>query len=407
MVGKKKPSKTKDEIEEAYREVEEALDFNLEDIEGIGATRIKKLNDAGIYKAQDLIVKGARELAEILQMHTDQTSKMVEGARRFLLSKDVIGKSQLTGRELLNYRTKKIQFLETGASNLDEALGGGYESGVITELYGEDGSGKTQLCMLACIMAQLPYRKKCFKCGEEGGQDMDRCPKCEVKTFSVGGLSKEGKPCRVIYMDTENSFRPERIIEMVIERELIQTKEQTAMEIKRGEKKEALNEDEWNKAVAFLDNITILKPSGAGHQIMIGQELGSIIEGGEEQEKAKMLVVDSIMSTFRLEYAGRGNLSDRQVALSPHIKHLSRTSEIYNIVVLITNQVLKDPSAGSYADPTKAIGGMTLAHTSTHRIYLKKSGSKGKIIAILVDSPNNAKTEGILMLTKQGITNGE
>ena len=138
---------------------------------------------------------------------------------------------------------------------------------------------------------------------------------------------------------------------------------------------------------------------------MIGEELGSIIEGGEQQEKAKMLVVDSIMSTFRLEYVGRGNLSDRQTALSPHIKHLSRTAEIYNIVVLITNQVLMDPS--TYADPTKAVGGMTLAHTATHIIYLKTSGSRGKIIAILVDSPNNAKTEGILMLTREGITNAE
>ena len=403
----KKVKKTKEEIEAEFREVEEALDFKLEDIEGIGATRIKKLNDSGIYKAQDLIVKGARELAEILQMHTDQTSKMVEGARRFLLNKDVIGKAQLSGRDLLNYRTKKIQYLETGASNLDEALGGGYESGVITELYGKDGSGKTQLCMLACIMAQLPYRKRCFKCGEEGGQDMERCPKCDVKTIHVGGLSEEGKPCRVIYMDTENSFRPDRVLQMIIERDMIQTKEQTAMEKKRGEKKEPLNDEEFEKALKFLDNITVLKPSGAGHQIMIGEELGSIIEGEEGQDKARLLVVDSIMSTFRLEYAGRGNLSDRQVALSPHIKHLSRTAEIYNIVVLITNQVLMDPGAGTYADPTKAVGGMTLAHTATHIVYLKPSGTKGKIIAILVDSPNNAKTEGILMLSNKGIENAE
>jgi len=406
MVGKK-PKKTKEEIEVEFREVEEALHFKIEDIEGIGATRIKRLNEHGIYKAQDLIVKGARELAEIMDMNTDQTSKMVESARRFLVNKDVVGKSQLTGRELLNYRTKKIQFLETGASNLNEALGGGYETGVITELYGDDGSGKTQLCMLACITAQLPYKRRCFKCKKEGGQDMVRCPDCDVKTISIGGLSENGKPCRVIYMDTENSFRPERVIEMVIERDLVQTKEQSAIEIKRGKPKEALNEEEWEKAVAFLDNITILKPSGAGHQIMIGEEMGSIIEGEEGQDKAKILVVDSIMSNLRLEYAGRANLSDRQVALSPHIKHLSRTAEIYNIVVLITNQVLKDPSAGTYSDPTKPVGGMPLAHTSTHRIYLKKSGTKGKIIAILVDSPNNAKTEGILMLTRQGIEDAE
>jgi len=406
MVGKK-PKKTKEEVEAEFREVEEALDFNIEDIEGIGPTRIKKLNEHGIYKVKDLLVKGARELAEILDMNTDQTFKMVESARRFLVNKDVIGKSQLSGRDLLNYRTKKIQYLETGASNLDEALGGGYETGVITELYGDDGAGKTQLCMLASITAQLPYRRRCFKCGEEGGQGMDRCPKCEVKTVSIGGLSEEGKPCRVIYMDTENSFRPDRVLQMIYERGLVKTKEQTAMEIKRGMKKEPLNDEETENALKFLDNITILKPSGAGHQIMIGEEIGSIIEGEEGQDKAKILIVDSIMSNLRLEYAGRANLSDRQVALSPHIKHLSRTAEIYNIVVLITNQVLKDPSAGTYSDPTKPVGGMPLAHTSTHRIYLKKSGSKGKIIAILVDSPNNAKTEGILMLSNKGIENAE
>lgn len=403
----KKVKKTKEEIEAEFREVEEALDFNIEDIEGIGPTRIKKLNDSGIYKAQDLVVKGARELAEILDMHTDQTFKMVESARRFLVNKNVVGKAQLSGRDLLNYRTKKIMFLETGASNLDKALGGGYETGVITELYGKDGSGKTQLCMLACVMAQLPYRRRCFKCDKEGGQDMERCPDCDVKTVSVGGLSEEGKPCRVIYMDTENSFRPERVLQMIMARGLIETKDQTAMEIKRGIPKEPLNDEEFEKALKYLDNITILKPSGAGHQIMIGEALGSIIEGEEGQDKAKLLVVDSIMSAFRLEYVGRGNLSDRQVALSPHIKHLSRTAEIYNIVVLITNQVLMDPSAGTYADPTKAVGGMTLAHTATHIIYLKKVGSKGKIVAILVDSPNNAISEGILMLTGKGIENAE
>jgi len=251
MVGKK-PKKTKDEIEAEFREVEEALSFKIEDIEGIGPTRIKKLNEHGIYKAQDLIVKGARELAEIMDMNTDQTYKMVESARRFLVNKDVVGKSQLSGRDLLNYRTKKIQFLETGASNLDEAFGGGYESGVITEFYGDDGAGKTQLCMLASVLAQLPYRRKCFKCGEEGGQDMERCPKCEVKTVSVGGLSKEGKPCRVIYMDTENSFRPKRVLQIIYERDLVKTKEQTPAEIKKGVLKEPLNEEETENALKFL-----------------------------------------------------------------------------------------------------------------------------------------------------------
>src|SRR3972149_5535083 len=272
--------KTKEEIEKQLEEVEKVWEFNLSDLEGIGPIKLKKLNSHGIFKAEDLLIRGANELAELLELTPDKTQKMIDDARDYLEKHDVVGKAVIDGLSLLNYRTEKIKYLRTGASNLDEALGGGYETGVITELYGEFGSGKTQFCLVASVLAQLPIKKQCFECHEQfDDSELIRCPKCNVKLeTNGGGLSLPNHPCKVLYMDTENSYRSDRVL-------------------------------------------TIVK------------ELG--------------------------------------------------------------------------LDKTKPIGGMTLGHVITHRIYLKKKGNKGIIIAHLVDSPNHAKTEAVLVLTKKGIENGE
>ncbi len=399
-----KQKKSKEELEESMKQVEEAMSFSLSDIEGIGPVKLKKLNTCGIYVAEDLVIRGTKELADLLDMDTASCAIMIESARRFLQSKDVVGKATMTGRELLNYRTKKIQFLETGAENLDEILGNGYESGVITEFYGEFGCGKTQFCIVASILAQLPAKRKCFQCLRVfDDYTVDRCEKCNVKTQTIGGLSEPDKPCRVIYIDTENSYRPERMLQIIFERELVQVKERTPMEIKQGKDKEPLNEEERDKALAFLDNMEVINTSGSGHQILVGEELGKKIKNEDGEAPVKLIIVDSIINDFRLDFTGRGEMGDRQDKLKKHIKHLSRLAEIYNIVMIITNQVMKSPTG--FGDPTMPVGGMVLGHTSTHRIYLQKSGKK--IVAKLVDSPNNAKDEAIINLTKNGIEDGE
>ncbi|MEE9409333.1 MAG: DNA repair and recombination protein RadA [Candidatus Heimdallarchaeota archaeon] len=399
-----KQKKSKEELEESMKQVEEAMSFSLGDIEGIGPIRVKKLNTAGIYTAEDLIVRGSKELAGLLDMDTSVCAVMIESARRFLQGKDVVGKSTMSGRDLLNYRTKKIQFLETGAENLDEIIGNGYESGVITEFYGEFGCGKTQFCIVASVLAQLPAKRKCFQCLKVyDDYEVDRCPECNVKTQTIGGLSKPNQPCRVIYIDTENSYRPERMLQIIFERELVKVKERTPMEVKQGKDKQPLNDEERDKALAFLDNMEVINTSGSGHQMMVGEELGKMIKGEEGQSPVKLIIVDSIINDFRLDFTGRGEMGDRQDRLKKHIKHLSRLAEIHNIVMIITNQVMKSPTG--FGDPTMPVGGMVLGHTSTHRIYLQKSGKK--IVAKLVDSPNNAKNEAIINLTKNGIEDGE
>lgn len=414
MVDKKKEEEEKEveedkeEINKQLKDVEETMDFNLADLDKIGPVKLKKLNEVGIFKAEDLLIRGAKELADLLDMNTDQTQAMIDSARQYLEDKDIVGKSVIDGLALLNYRTRKIRYMETGASNLDEALGGGYETGVITELYGEYGSGKTQFCLVASVLAQLAIKKKCFECNEQfEDAELERCPKCDVKLETKGGgLSDVGKPTKVLYMDTENSYRPERILTILKERGMVKTKEQKPMDIKRGADKEFLNEEEKLKAFEFIKNIIVMKPLNAVHQYMMGEQFLKYMEADKDKE-VKLVIIDSLTNNFRMDYGGRGTLSERQVLLGKHLKHISRLAEYKNVVVLITNQVTTDLQMAGYGDTTKPVGGMLMGHIITHRVYLKKKGNTGKIIAKLVDSPNHAKIEGVLMLGKTGIENGE
>lgn len=389
----------KEEIQQNLQEVEEALSFNLADIEGIGPVKLKKMHDNGIFEASDLIIRGPKELAVLLDLDTSQTTKMIEDAKEYLRSKGVVKKAVFTGREYYNFETLTRYKLSSGVEGFDEIMNGGFESGSLTELYGEFSSGKTQFCFLSTIIAQLPYKKKCHRCFEVfNDQKIERCPKCDVKTIKIGGLSEEGQPCRIIYIDTEGTFKPHRIEQIIYERGLVQTKVQTKLEEKRKDPKKPLNEEEREKALKFLDNVILIKVSNAGHQTLVGEELGTYIND-KIQAPVRLVIIDSITATFRLDFLGRGEIGERQQYLTKHVKHISRLCDTYNIVGIITNQVLKSPTG--FGDPNVASGGTVLAHTSSHRIYLQKSGKK--IVARIVDSPDHAKSEVILELTNKGV----
>ena len=207
--------------------------------------------EKGIKTAEDLAVSDPRELSQLLDVGIDQTTKYVDEANRYLESHGIIDNSISNGLDYFNQRTLKIQYLDTGASNFNEALGDGYESGVLTELYGKDASGKTQCCFVACVLAQLPRKSRCYKCEKVFDEYTPRCPDCKIKTVNIGGLSEKGEPCKVLYLDTEGSFRPDRILQIVYERELVPIKEQSKSEIKRGDKKQPLHKESEEKAWEF------------------------------------------------------------------------------------------------------------------------------------------------------------
>jgi DNA repair protein RadA len=184
-----------------------------------------------------------------------------------------------------------------------------------------------------------------------------------------GGMDSD-----VLIIDTENTFRPERVIQMA--------------------KAKNLDPDET------LKRIHVARAYNAHHQILLAEKASDIAK----EFQIKLLIVDSLTSHFRSEYVGRGSLAERQQLLNKHMHDLLKFGTIYNAVIAVTNQVSANPAV-FFGDPMTPIGGNIVGHTATFRIYLRKAKA-GKRIARLIDSPYLPEGEAVLMLTEDGITDG-
>lgn len=317
-------------------------ELRLDSLDGVGPVTTKKLTDAGIHNIMDLLVRGPVEVSEITGMDKETAEKIVNKARQQLVEEGLIAKDFVSATEIYK-RRQDIGKISTGTNCLDLLFDGGVETQALTEVYGEFGSGKTQFCHTMCVNVQKPK--------EQGGQE--------------GG---------VLYIDTENTFRPERIVSIA--------------------KANGMDPEK------VLDRIIVARAYNSAHQILILEEAGPIIK----ENNIKLIVADSAAGLFRAEYLGRGTLSERQQRLNKFVHLLVRTAETYNCAAIATNQVMSSPDV-FFGDPTRPIGGHIIAHTSTYRVYFKKSGKKR--IARMVDSPHHPEQEVIFMLTEAGISDPE
>ena len=317
-------------------------DLRLDSLEGIGPVTTKKLSDAGIHNIMDLIVRGPVEIAEVTGMDKETTEKIVNKARQQLIEEGLISKDFVSATEIYK-RRQDIGRITTGTNCLDTLFEGGIETQALTEVYGEFGCGKTQFCHTMCIMVQ--------KSKEEGGLS--------------GG---------VLYVDTEGTFRPERIVSIAKANDMDPEK--------------------------VLENIIVARAYNSAHQTLILEEAGSVIK----ENNIKLIIVDSAVGLFRAEYLGRGTLSVRQQKLNHFVHLLVRIAEIYNCAALATNQVMASPDV-FFGDPTRPVGGNVVAHTSTYRIYFKKSGKKR--IARMIDSPHHPEMDVVFALGEAGVIDPE
>jgi DNA repair protein RadA len=317
-------------------------DLRLDSLEGVGPVTTRKLSDAGIHNVMDLIVRGPVDISEITGMEKDTAEKIVNKARKHLVEGGILAKDFITASEL--YKTRQnIGKITTGTNCLDTLFDGGIETRALTEVYGEFGCGKTQFAHTLSVMVQKPK--------EEGGL--------------AGG---------VLYIDTEGTFRPERIVQIAQAHDMDPEK--------------------------VLDHIIVARAYNSAHQTLILEEAGAIIE----EHNVKLIVVDSAVGLFRAEYLGRGTLSVRQQKLNHFVHLLVRIAETYDCAALATNQVMASPDV-FFGDPTRPVGGNVVAHTSTYRIYFKKSGKKR--IARMVDSPHHPEEEVIFALGEAGVIDPE
>ena len=311
---------------------------SLSDLPGVGQNILNKLIEAGYSTLEAVAVASPQDLSVVAGIPLTTAQKIIKEAREAL---DIRFKTALeVKKERMN-----IKKITTGSHALDGLLGGGIETRTMTEFFGEFGSGKTQICHQLSVNVQLPPEK--------------------------GGLN--GK---AVYIDTEGTFRWERIEKMA--------------------KALGLDPDKT------MDNIFYMRAVNSDHQIAIVE---SDVPELLAKEPIKLIIIDSVTSHFRAEYPGRENLAVRQQKLNQHLHQLVRLAEMYDLAVVVTNQVMARPDA-FYGDSTIAVGGHVLYHVPGVRVQLKKSRGN-KRIARIVDAPHLPEGEAVFAITDEGIRDTE
>ncbi|WP_135821778.1 DNA repair and recombination protein RadA [Halostella litorea] len=340
-----------------------AADADLETLPGVGPATAEKLKDAGFDSFQGLAVASPSELSNTADVGDSTASDIVQAARE---AADVGGFE--TGADVLE-RREKIGKLSWKIDEVDELLGGGVETQSITEVYGEFGSGKSQVTHQLCVNVQLPK--------EHGG---------------LGGAA--------MFVDSEDTFRPERIDDMV--RGLSDETLEAFMEDREIEGSPDDDEAMDELIESVLDQIHVAKAFNSNHQMLLAekaQELAS--ETQDDEYPIRLLCVDSLTAHFRAEYVGRGELAERQQKLNKHLHDLDKVGNLHNVAVLVTNQVASNPDS-FFGDPTQPIGGNILGHKSTFRIYLRKSKGDKRIVK-MVDAPNLPDGEAVMRVEDGGL----
>lgn len=306
---------------------------HLEDLPGVGPATAQKLRELGFNTVESLATATIKEL-EPAGIGEKKAADLIRVAR------SSISVSFIRADELLKQR-QNVARLTTGSKAIDEILGGGLETQTITEFYGEYGSGKSQLCHQMCVNVQLSPEK--------------------------GGLSGGA-----LYVDTENTFRTERIVQM-------------AQHL-------GLNLEEVVKNIIYADAYT------SDHQMFLLENADKVVK----ENNIRLIIVDSLTAHFRSEYLGREMLAERQQKLNKHMHRLIRLARAFNAVAVVTNQVMAKPDV-FFGDAVHPIGGHIVAHTSHTRIYLRKSSRGPTRIARLVSSPYLPEGERVFKVTENGV----
>ena len=340
-----------------------AATADLEDLSGVGPATAEKLRENGYDTFQSIAVASPGELSNTADVGESSAHDIIQAARE---AADVGGFE--TGTDVLE-RREQIGKLEFLIPELDEMLGGGVETQSITEVYGEFGAGKSQVTHQLAVNVQLPQEQ--------------------------GGLHG-----RCVFVDSEDTFRPERIDEMVngLPDDVIE-----ATMAERDIDGDPDDEEAMDELVqTFLDKIHVAKAFNSDHQILLAEKAQEIAAEYEDDEyPVRLLCVDSLTAHFRAEYVGRGELADRQQKLNKHLHDIDRVGNLYNSAVVVTNQVQSNPDA-FFGDPTKPIGGNILGHKSTFRMYLRKSKQDKRIVK-LVDAPNLPDGESVMRVQSEGL----
>lgn len=332
-----------EEVSEITEQEEEKVEIPIEEskpvkeepdvtsLPGIGPATAEKLKEGGFDTLMAIAVATPGLIVDASGVSESVARKMINSAR------EIFDMGFESGLDVLDKRSK-VTKISTSCQSFDDLLGGGFETGAITEAFGEFGSGKTQVAHVLAVNTIKAY---------------------------PGAV--------VVYIDTENTFRPERITQLA--------------------------EGAGLEAEDVLKQIKVARAYNSDHQLLMAEKVSDLIT--KEHMNVKLVVVDSLTAHFRAEFIGRGTLAERQQKLNKHMHSLLKLADLHNCCVFVTNQVMAKPDQ-FFGDPTQAIGGHIVAHASTFRLYLRK-GKKGSRVAKLIDSPNLAEGECNFIVETEGL----
>ncbi|WFD31390.1 RecA recombinase Rhp51 [Malassezia sp. CBS 17886] len=304
---------------------------------GISASDCKKLKEAGFHTLESLAFTPKKALLTIKGMSEQKVDKILSEAAK------LVPLGFTTATEYHQRRSDLIT-ITTGSPALDLVIGGGMETGSITELFGEFRTGKSQLCHTLAVTCQLP--------------------------IDMGG--GEGK---CLYIDTEGTFRPVRLL-AVAERFGLDGEE-------------------------VLDNVAYARAYNADHQLDLLVQAAAMMA----ESRFALLVVDSLTALYRTDFAGRGELSARQTHLARFLRTLMRLADEFGVAVVVTNQVVAqvdNAGFGGGMETKKPIGGNIVAHASTTRLSLRKGRGIQRICRV-VDSPSLPEADAVFAIKPEGI----
>eukprot|EP01089_Gocevia_fonbrunei_P000448 TRINITY_DN1046_c0_g1_i1.p1 TRINITY_DN1046_c0_g1~~TRINITY_DN1046_c0_g1_i1.p1 ORF type:complete len:364 (-),score=99.99 TRINITY_DN1046_c0_g1_i1:60-1115(-) len=347
-MASKQKARSKKQEEEEVAEEEEAVEEEDEDTgpvpvvrlegNGIAAGDIKKLQGAGLYTVESVAYSTRKDLTKIKGISEPKADKILAEAAK------IIPMTFTTATEYHKTRQEIIK-ITTGSKDLDKLLEGGFETGSITEMFGEFRTGKTQLCHQLCVTSQLP--------------------------LDAGG--GEGK---VMFIDTEGTFRPQRLLSIA--------------------DRYGLNGQD------VLDNVAYARAYNSDHQSKLLIDASVMMA----DSRYALIIVDSATALYRTDYSGRGELSARQMHLARFLRSLQRLADEFGIAVVITNQVVAQVDGGAMfagQDSKKPIGGNIMAHASTTRLSLRKGRGETRICKVY-DSPCLPEAEAVFAIGNDGIS---
>src|SRR5918995_1318755 len=316
-------------------------EVTMEEIPNITSDIIDKLKKLNINSVYQLAVQNPIELAseyEDTLMNIEPASALIANARKILVENGILTNEFSTADKVLEKRNKLTRYA-IGSEDFDDLLNGGFETQAITELVGEFGSGKSQICHTLCVAAsQL------------------------IKNDSGN----------MIFVDSENTFRADRVHQIAEQRGF--------------------------DPLPILEKIFHCKVHSSEHLEAVINDLDKSIE----QYNAKLVIIDSIISLHRAEYSGRGTLAERQQKLGKMLNKLRRYADVYNIAIVITNQIVSYPDVTHPGfDSVKAAGGNIMGHGFTYRIFLRKSGKNR--VATMFDSPSQPFQHVKFSISESGI----